>query len=276
MSDGDNPTWQDRDDEFPGKDPGPVIGKDSSEGTEIYSFADIVLITVGKEKVKFGVHKEILVSQCSFFDKCLRGGMKEAQENAVTLWDDDPGAFGVLVEWMYTSRLDHLRRPGGVLVNAYVLADKYGMPALQNAIVDRFRVANWSGLRNVLWAWGRLAEGSQLRKLFVDQVHYQIAKAPEKYRRGSTNTVDACATAFEEIVEMNAELTTALMWKMFDHSGGTGSRIPTNPASLVGCVYHLHDDGGQCKQVTTIRQAVPLFCPRTRLSKISWVNRPTT
>ncbi|OQV00324.1 BTB/POZ domain-containing protein [Cladophialophora immunda] len=213
----------------------------------MYSYADIVAVTVGKEKVKYRIYKQILVSKCPFFDKCLGAGMKEAQENAVALPDDDPKAFDVVVRWMYTGRLNGFGTPGFLLLNAYILADKYCIPDLQNAIADVFRAGVFISLGHASWAWGRLPEGSPLRQLFLDQMHYWIASYPDSYRRGSIGTVDASAAALEEIFKGNAGLTTALLWKIIDHSRNSGSCIPTSPASGVSCLYHVHEDGRKCK-----------------------------
>ena len=64
--------------------------------------------------------------------------MKETLEEAVSLPEDDPEAFDVLVAWMYgNNNLED--RTESALVLVYALADKFCMPSLQNTILTAFK-----------------------------------------------------------------------------------------------------------------------------------------
>ena len=80
------------------------------------------------------MHDEVL-ARCAFFKKCLTSGRREQQENTIKLPEDEPEAISIVVEWLYTksftSGID-----GTAHIFAYVAADKYSLPELQNAILD--------------------------------------------------------------------------------------------------------------------------------------------
>ena len=77
---------------------------------------DMVTLLVGPARVKFIVHKELLVRQAIFFcgSPLAIGASPEADEGVVTLEDDDPDAFRLLVGWLYQGHIPRVRpsKPG--------------------------------------------------------------------------------------------------------------------------------------------------------------------
>ncbi|KAH8687457.1 hypothetical protein BGZ60DRAFT_8157 [Tricladium varicosporioides] len=61
----------------------------------------VITIYAGPERKSFVVHKSLLTSQSSYFDKALNGNFKEADENSITLEEEDPAAVGLLIGWLY-------------------------------------------------------------------------------------------------------------------------------------------------------------------------------
>ncbi|KAF4629010.1 hypothetical protein G7Y89_g9140 [Cudoniella acicularis] len=82
-----------------------ATGTPSSPSTKI-SFAEdlgteVVSIYVGPERKHFVVHKSLLTTQSTYFDRALNGNFKEAEENSIYMEEEDPAAVGLLVGWLY-------------------------------------------------------------------------------------------------------------------------------------------------------------------------------
>ncbi|GAB1310892.1 Kelch repeat and BTB domain-containing protein 7 [Madurella fahalii] len=80
-----------------------------------YSYADdlgtdTVTLLVGPDHQKFVVHKNLLVSQSSFFRGALATNLfREAVEGVMTLETDDPDAFRLLVGWLYRGHIPRVQ-----------------------------------------------------------------------------------------------------------------------------------------------------------------------
>jgi hypothetical protein len=172
--------------------------------------------------------------------------MKETMESAVSLPEDNPAAFNIMAEWMYGTEVTFGRKPED-LVTAYNLADKLCMPQLQNAIADHLRLRKpLPSPNNASWVWKNLPDGSPLRQLILDQTHY-LMTTDLAYKPGVSGTDATKAMLVEVMMRSNTELARALFWKAVDHGKLQGFRDPTPPSKLIGCHYHIHEDGKKCK-----------------------------
>jgi hypothetical protein len=69
---------------------------------------------------------------------------------------------------------------------------------------------------------------------------------PETYKTGDGRL----ASAFRALLQDIDPLVSAILWK-FIEQGKTGKSVTAHrslqdPASLVGCVYHIHKNGWKC------------------------------
>ncbi|KAL9027753.1 MAG: hypothetical protein Q9180_007281, partial [Flavoplaca navasiana] len=111
----------------------------------------IVVVKVGPKKIRFDVHKRQLCELSPFFQAAFKGNF---QENAGTmhLVEDDFQAFEHFVRWVYERRIDiSLDIPSEMsskddrddllmarmrqMFDLYILADKYDVPILKDAIM---------------------------------------------------------------------------------------------------------------------------------------------
>lgn len=91
-----------------------------------------IIVGEGEGAKEFVVHKEILVNKVSFFENMFSSEFLQSSGGLVTLPEDSPEAFEVLIEWIYCSSLKPLhksRNPDPYLADLAILtiglAEKY-------------------------------------------------------------------------------------------------------------------------------------------------------
>ncbi|EXJ73381.1 uncharacterized protein A1O5_03141 [Cladophialophora psammophila CBS 110553] len=210
---------------------------------------DIITVTVGKEQLRHLIHESVLW-KCPFFDKCLHSGMREQEEKAIILPEDDPEDFAIIVKWLYAEKI-----PDDInwhrIIPAYNAASKFCMPELQNALVDALRSQMEDWCLTPEWVshiWARTEEGSQLRELVLDAFCYDISKKPSRYNEHNMeHKADAdgpkYAAQMGKCME-NEELALALLWRFADPA----FRPKAKPCKMKGCVYHVHEDEKKCSR----------------------------
>ncbi|KAJ9603702.1 hypothetical protein H2200_011888 [Cladophialophora chaetospira] len=203
-----------------------------------FSLDELITVTVGKEQTKHMIHESIL-RQCPFFDKCLSSGMREEHEKSINLPDDDPTAIEVIIEWLYAKTIDRLQC-GNHYIVAYVAADKYCMRELQNSIIDKLCSTPYGDVTPsfVSSVWNGTAEGSKLRELTLDFLHYCIVTRPELYKPSD-------GRYYKELQELmhDGDVAYVLMWRLADQR----ELDLEHPLLKKGCVYHVHEDGSACE-----------------------------
>lgn len=120
-----------------------------------------------------------------FFEACLSSGMVEQQKNEVVLPEDSCRGFDIVADWVYNKTEWDTATMEGSMLRAYVLADKYGMPDLQNSLINtlgqfwtyktRIRPAR------VLWLARNAMTDCPLYRLATDQLAYEIKKEGKHY-----------------------------------------------------------------------------------------------
>ena len=149
---------------------------------------------------------------------------------------------------MYTDRIT-LAEEYWNIAEPYALADKFCMHDLQNALADHLRTRQVSHFISPKWVeyvW-ELAEGSKMSQHALDKLHYDVVTDPGEY-----TVADGQYTKdFHQVVETCQPVATALIWKFIDQSKGGGKSNGKgklqDPASMSGCVYHVHKAGEKCK-----------------------------
>jgi hypothetical protein len=132
---------------------------------------------------KFIVHKEIACRHSGVFDAAFNSEFIEGQTQTYRLEDTSEEVFRMLVQWMYGKQLDLISLEGKVVIvkedltqdmhlaELWVLADRLGMPWLQNRILDHIdhirRQTNSMPTATFHYVYDNTASGSPLRKYFV-------------------------------------------------------------------------------------------------------------
>jgi hypothetical protein len=93
-----------------------------------------VTILAGPNLQKFVVHKSVICHYSSFFRKAFDRTFIEGQTQEMKLEDVDTDLFGILVNWCYSQKFDHMERDITLveLGRLWTLGDRFLMPTLQN------------------------------------------------------------------------------------------------------------------------------------------------
>src|SRR5687768_14213706 len=83
-----------------------------------------VKVTDGVRYETFHLHRVIL-KRSVYFARMLDGGLKETKECEIELKDTPPSEMNVLLEWLYTDRLDTDGLDMDRTVNLFKTADQY-------------------------------------------------------------------------------------------------------------------------------------------------------
>lgn len=201
--------------------------------------AKMVLFRVGKEKPKeFAIHENVIAPVSEFVQLALSNEWKEAQERTIPLPDDEPEVFNLLQNWLYTRSIpcSSTQNPDQeteyrVLVQAYILGDKFGITDFKDAVIDSIiftlRTTGRFDPRLANLVYENTMEHSPLRRLWQDI--YVWAGSP-----GWLNE--------EQLGEyINAEFTLDLsryQMRMIRNEGTMSP--PYEDAGMGGCAYHEH------------------------------------
>ncbi|CZR67135.1 uncharacterized protein PAC_17034 [Phialocephala subalpina] len=154
----------------------------------------VVDINVGRGNVKihFRVHKTLLCAKVLYFEKMFKSGFKEATDNKVSMPEDDPKAFDLLMLWVYTGNLppfEWVLKPPTNLGNfdaltLYALADKMCLENVMDLIatsyIEAFRVQGALPRAEYLGSlYTKLPEHTALRKYASYSLHYILHGPPQ-------------------------------------------------------------------------------------------------
>nr|XP_039249547.1 BTB/POZ domain-containing protein 9-like [Styela clava] len=95
-------------------------------------YSDVTFVVGGK---CFSAHRVILAARCKYFRALLFGGMREAQPEArIPVDDTTPEAFGLLLQYIYTAKLQLAELTEECMLEVLALSNKYGFSALEKSI----------------------------------------------------------------------------------------------------------------------------------------------
>ncbi|OBT71523.1 hypothetical protein VF21_09686 [Pseudogymnoascus sp. 05NY08] len=116
----------------------------SKEAPAFENCTEIATIIVGVERKKWTIPTDLLCFHSGYFRSALKGGFAEAKTKTVELLEEQPAAFELVVEWLYTHAIG-ARLPNedeeeqsakiGRLLDTWVLSEYLQMPKLQNIII---------------------------------------------------------------------------------------------------------------------------------------------
>ncbi|EMD68643.1 hypothetical protein COCSADRAFT_178434 [Bipolaris sorokiniana ND90Pr] len=150
----------------------PYITKDNA-----HEFTPTSTILVGPKHTPFHLHTHLLTQHSSYFRAALGGPFIESTTNTITLSDISPSHFSLLVTHLYTSRIPHPFKEGKpayyTLLHSYALADRLGLEAARNAIIDTLSAladsTNSVPTPSDTWMlYDEIRENAPVRRLVID------------------------------------------------------------------------------------------------------------
>lgn len=141
----------------------------------------IVVFSVGKENPKdFAIHESVIKPVSEFVKLALEKDWKEAKERLIPLPEDRPEVFELLQNWLYTKNIPSLDTKDAVkdaaeykmLIQAYILGDKFGITDFKDAIIDciilKLRYTGRFDARLATFVYENTLDESPLRRLWQD------------------------------------------------------------------------------------------------------------
>ena len=200
----------------------------------------VITFHAGKEgETQDCVVKETLIRiRSPFVAMASRNDWKESRERKINLADDDPSAFQLYEQWVYTG---HIFTDGGLdptrsadeykaLVSAYILGEKLMDADFKDIVIDciihKLRKSGSFDIQLTSTFYENTPQGSTLRRLWVDIYGWA----------GNASWVD------EKIVrefihpEFSPELNRLVM------SFVNGYRPAMAPYMINTCAYHEHKE----------------------------------
>ncbi|KAI9891667.1 MAG: hypothetical protein M1814_002602 [Vezdaea aestivalis] len=215
-----------------------------------FSGNEFAKIIVGRDDSQtFYVHKNLLCAKAGFFDSTLNGSYAKAQLQEVELSEEDPRAFELFINWVYS---DIVRPcPDGphqiqTMLALYIFAMKAGLHQLANAVMDELRqLLNKQG-KLAVWGEDRLdglSVHDGLGKFAVEShawVHYCFPEG-NAIRELSTRNLSRSPALSVEVLRR----VTALMHNK------AAKENPVTTAS--DCRYHVHKGEMCAVQLSSFR-----------------------
>ncbi|PVH85693.1 hypothetical protein DL98DRAFT_511272 [Cadophora sp. DSE1049] len=163
------------------------------------SFSDpkaLVTFIIGPEghTTEFIVHKEVAYHHSKVFEAAFNSQLVEGSTQTYRLADTSESAFKFMMQWLYSQKFNLLHHDPShevdtntegkdcsqdmYLTELWVLGDRFGMPALQNAVLDSMQsiVDHHRGylpLCTYSYIYDNTTDGSLLRQYVVSSYYKQ-------------------------------------------------------------------------------------------------------
>jgi hypothetical protein len=179
-----------------------------------------VVLKNGDTKETIPIHKNFIFYYSPYFNALFNGRFVEGETQRVELEDGPPAAFNLFVNWLYTQEIrkefmDLLNDDNTTLVEAWILADRFMVPRLQNQLMGRIRCGGVP-----VNSWVRLCEktspGSKLRSFIVDRTIDEIIVSQTRIEDGVVFCKSLPHEMAEELLQSFLSRVTERT-KLFDH-----------------------------------------------------------
>lgn len=152
-----------------------------------------------------------MVTQCPFFKECLSSRIKEQRPKTIYLPEQDPASFDVVVPYMYTGKFAHGTQFDR-LMKVFLLAEKWKMTRLQDAIVCAFREKFLQ--KRITPSFVALVElyteeNCQLREVVLDGLEHAVTKPfPD------TESAAGYNRELERLITSGGYIVKKLFWRI--------------------------------------------------------------
>lgn len=188
--------------------------------------------------------------------------MKENEGNVIELPEDSCAGFELLVDWIEQKKIRAVVGERGVVLamEAYVLADKYGMVDLQNGLIDKIQ-RHWCRDRmpasHFTWILEHdVTERCPLYELGLDHLLWGLMLSPRRHREKERDfeiAESAKVNSLEQAdhsrprpweIEVNELFSIPGVHAKVSKAMRDASIEDLNPLQQPMCAYHIHRVGG--------------------------------
>ena len=184
----------------------------------------------------------------------INGEHKKFKDGKIDLPDEDPGAFELLVKWLYQGKIEDVSTfptdkkwdYADCCQKLYLLCDKIHLPQLKNIAMDQFRKGCLEaglvpGPEEMKPIYQKTLPSSPFRKL-VSKIAARQLMDPDGKRDASTYR--AC---FEATPDFAIDVINAI-------KDGTGGMLFDDPTEGNSCRYHMHENGETCHKTVKFKE----------------------
>ena len=209
----------------------------------------MVDLLVGPEAQVIRIHKAFLC-KISYFDKMFNVSFREAHEQKTSFPEDNPKAFGILVDWIHTDTIPGLCFVGDPKKKVmswnpftlYSLAEKFCLSNLMDTIMDAYRKRHGKGNKiltyaNIQACYDFSADGSTLRRFAFDSFCYLMGRRLSEKEREIWSNQGA-----SDLLKANDDLRNAFIPRLRCE----GIHIRIDPRRGFHCEYHCHGKEEAC------------------------------
>ena len=207
----------------------------------------MVEILVGPSKISHRIHHQRLCAKVPVFDKMFNGGFKESSERCAELPEDDPEAFNLFVEWLYTDRLTDFgpcnkNTKDRILtgpIKLYCFAEKYCITDLMDYtisfLINAYNLSSClPSCAQIQYSYENTAAASPIRKFMAWTVQYVIFSQDDKGSwpsQGLTTLLVCCEDLTLDFLQLSRKLN---------------GKTVLDPSRAEICQFHLHSKDKGC------------------------------
>ena len=179
-------------------------------------------------------------------DDLINGEERRIKDGKVELPEEDPGAFRILVKWLYQGQIDDVSNMDKdkkweyayACQNLYMLCERIGIQELKNRAIDQFRKGCYEtrlvpGADEIKPIYERTPVDSPFRKL-VSRVAARQIMDPDSKRDASVYR-----DCFKDAPDFAVDVLNAIR-------DGTEGVLLDDPTEGNSCRYHEHANGETC------------------------------
>jgi len=202
-----------------------------------------ISVSCSKNLEVFRVHKKLLCNKALYFDKIFNGNFIEGIEQSATFPEDEPCTWKHFVGWLYKGIIQP--QTGGPelvddRINLFCLAEKYGIPDLQDTSMDSLTAILRSSKTSpslilILSSYSRTSSGSKLRLYMARTFVSNALRCGEDINNWTNKKL------FETLKDNDDLLldTLACLRLQYDKAFPTPDKQPA-------CDYHQHAQDEPC------------------------------
>ncbi|TGO15881.1 hypothetical protein BTUL_0034g00020 [Botrytis tulipae] len=221
---------------------------------------ELVTITIGKEKQKFTLHKQLLCESVEYFRAAFSaGGFRESQNSSMDMPEDNPEAFELFIHWLYRGEVRRATKLEDIdqFFQLHIFAEKLCLNELANKTMDEIQTISddlddfpQCSLDQVDGVWRNTSSTSPLRKWLIHLLVYNVwvwddgefGTAEKKTFPLDTKELISLWQLFKDHEDLYASFFTQLHKHTADHPPPCAH----DHSHWRPCAFHRHSEGEVC------------------------------